>query len=182
MDIRFRFGSDDVELSAVSEKSSWRMRLPDGSEKLIEATRLEEDVLRLEVGDRVIDVPFALAGGNVLISFGGAAYEFSPAGAAGAKAGQSEQASGLLTAPMVGTISELFVKEGDWVEAYQSLAVIEAMKVLVTLEAPFAGAVRHLKVNKGDRIEHGATIMEIVAENSELPNSPVPIRDSSVQQ
>jgi pyruvate carboxylase subunit B len=62
---------------------------------------------------------------------------------------------------MTGSVADVLVKEGDSVQAYQPMAVVEAMKVLATLEAPIAGEVARIHVSKGDRVDHGALLIEI---------------------
>lgn len=62
---------------------------------------------------------------------------------------------------MGGVVAEVKVTAGEAVEAYQPLAVVEAMKVLATIEAPFAGTVRAVHIGRGDRVEHGQILVEI---------------------
>jgi biotin carboxyl carrier protein len=65
---------------------------------------------------------------------------------------------------MVGVVAGVSVAVGDRVAAYQPVAIVEAMKVLATLEAPFAGIVAAVHVKKGDAVEHGAPLVEITPE------------------
>jgi biotin carboxyl carrier protein len=95
-----------------------------------------------------------------MLSYSGQTYRFSPV--EGRKSGsQSAKASGLLRAPMVGVVAEILVMEGQEVMAYQPLAVLEAMKVMTTLEAPFAGTVRKIYAQQAQRVEHDAPIIEV---------------------
>lgn len=97
---------------------------------------------------------------GIEISFSGRTYVFREAGATPVK--ESRASSGLLVAPMVGVVVEVFVSEGDVVAAYQPLAVVEAMKVMATLEAPFAGTVERIFVPKGARVGHGDPVISVV--------------------
>jgi biotin carboxyl carrier protein len=97
--------------------------------------------------------------GRVWLSWQGRSFVLTPA-----TPGRRQRAvkkSGSLTAPMTGVVSAVLVQVGDTVEAYQPLAIVEAMKVLATLEAPFAGTVSAVHVAKNDRVEHGMVLVEL---------------------
>ncbi len=68
---------------------------------------------------------------------------------------------GHVTAPLPGNVFEIFVKEGDKVEAGQSLLVMEAMKMETELLANISGTIKAIYVNKGDRVTPGETLIEI---------------------
>lgn len=151
-----------VELAVEADESGgWRVRLPDGSERQIQAERRPGDTLRIAAGDRTFEVSFARKGDTVSFSHGGKAYAFEPA--RGPRGEAKKTGSGVLVAPMVGLVTDVLVSAGEVVRAYQPLVVIEAMKVLATLEAPFAGTVKQLHVAKGDQVSHGAPIVEVTA-------------------
>jgi 3-methylcrotonyl-CoA carboxylase alpha subunit len=78
-------------------------------------------------------------------------------------AGGSEEGDGGVRAPMNGRVAALFVEEGDFVEAGQRLAVVEAMKMEHALTAPFAGVVRDLTSVVGDQVEMGERIIQVEA-------------------
>lgn len=69
---------------------------------------------------------------------------------------------GHVTAPLPGNVFEIFVKEGDVVEAGQALLVMEAMKMETELLANIAGTIKAVHVTKGDRVTPGETLIEIV--------------------
>jgi pyruvate carboxylase len=71
------------------------------------------------------------------------------------------EASGSLTAPMAGVVAEVLVTVGQYVGAYQPLIVIESMKVMTTIEAPFAGLVKTLSAERGRQVHHGEELAEI---------------------
>jgi 3-methylcrotonyl-CoA carboxylase alpha subunit len=72
-----------------------------------------------------------------------------------------ETGDGIIKAPMHGKVLELFVRAGDRVESGQRLAVIEAMKMEHTLNAPFAGVVGRISAAAGAQVVEGAHIMVI---------------------
>ncbi|MEN3803049.1 biotin/lipoyl-containing protein, partial [Aeromonas veronii] len=65
--------------------------------------------------------------------------------------------------PDIGTdeveITEILVKVGDKVEAEQSLITVEGDKASMEVPAPFAGTVKEIKVNTGDKVSTGSLIM-----------------------
>ncbi|CCR42959.1 dihydrolipoyllysine-residue acetyltransferase [Salmonella enterica subsp. enterica serovar Agona str. 63.H.87] len=56
-------------------------------------------------------------------------------------------------------VTEVMVKVGDTVEAEQSLITVEGDKASMEVPAPFAGTVKEIKVNTGDKVSTGSLIM-----------------------
>ncbi len=67
------------------------------------------------------------------------------------------------TAPMPGLVRQLMVKVGDAVKAGQPLAVMEAMKLQLTLSAGGDAVVEALLVNEGDMIAEGTELVKLKA-------------------
>ncbi len=63
--------------------------------------------------------------------------------------------------PMVGKIVKIDVKEGDTVEAGQTLATFESMKMEMPLVATAAGVVKNLKIEVGQVVGADATFCDI---------------------
>ncbi len=59
-----------------------------------------------------------------------------------------------LTAPLPGTVIELFARTGDSVEAGQVLLVIEAMKMKNSIRSTRAGTITEVLVNAGETVAH----------------------------
>lgn len=74
-------------------------------------------------------------------------------------AGITESSDSQLTAPMPGTLRRLLVKEGQVVEAKQTVAILEAMKMEHNLRAPKPGRVTKIFFKEGDVLEAGATVL-----------------------
>jgi len=64
-------------------------------------------------------------------------------------------ASGAITTPIPGVITELFVKEGDVVIVGQKLFKIEAMKMQNVINSTIAGAVKKIVVSVNDSLVQG---------------------------
>ena len=73
----------------------------------------------------------------------------------------SSAGEGGLTAPMPGTILEIYAKAGQRVREGQTLLVMEAMKMEHRIQAPKAGEVLSVNFSEGDRVDMGATLVEL---------------------
>ncbi|KMV73997.1 pyruvate dehydrogenase [bacteria symbiont BFo2 of Frankliniella occidentalis] len=69
-------------------------------------------------------------------------------------------------------VTEILVKVGDTVELEQSLLTVEGDKASMEVPAPFAGKVKEIKVNTGDKVNTGSLIMTFeVAGDAAVPAS-----------
>ena len=59
-----------------------------------------------------------------------------------------------LTAPLPGTVIEVFVKAGDYIETGQVILVIEAMKMKNSIRSTRAGEVAEVLVSAGQTVAH----------------------------
>jgi len=56
-------------------------------------------------------------------------------------------------------VTEILVKVGDTIAAEQSLITVEGDKASMEVPAPFAGTVKEIKINTGDKVSTGSLIM-----------------------
>jgi acetyl-CoA/propionyl-CoA carboxylase biotin carboxyl carrier protein len=82
-------------------------------------------------------------------------------------ADQADVSDGTVTAPMPGTVLELRVTEGDAVAEGQVLGMMEAMKMELSLKAPFAGTVTAVEVDVGHQVALGATLFVVSTASSD---------------
>ena len=84
--------------------------------------------------------------------------EAAPAAAAPAAASAKE-----VHVPDIGgdevEVTEIMVKVGDTIAAEQSLITVEGDKASMEVPAPFAGTVKGIKINTGDKVSTGSLIM-----------------------
>jgi 3-methylcrotonyl-CoA carboxylase alpha subunit len=78
-----------------------------------------------------------------------------------AHAGEGAAEGGRLTAPMPGKVIAFFAKTGDKVTKGQPLAVMEAMKMEHTLNAPRDGVVAELLYAVGDQVGEGGELLRL---------------------
>jgi acetyl-CoA carboxylase biotin carboxyl carrier protein len=83
-------------------------------------------------------------------------------------AGEAEEEGFLVTAPMVGTFyaasspgAAAYVQVGDRVKEGDTLCIIEAMKMMNQIEADVAGVVKSIRVQNGEPVEYGQTLIVI---------------------
>jgi glutaconyl-CoA/methylmalonyl-CoA decarboxylase subunit gamma len=67
--------------------------------------------------------------------------------------------AGELTAPLPGTVIELFVKTGEYVEAGQVMLIIEAMKMKNSIRSIRAGKITEVLVSAGETVAHKQTLV-----------------------
>ncbi|SDA98255.1 acetyl/propionyl/methylcrotonyl-CoA carboxylase subunit alpha [Sinorhizobium sp. NFACC03] len=79
----------------------------------------------------------------------------------------SEVADDEVSAPMPGIVKLIRVRPGDTVEKGQALAVMEAMKMELTLSASRAGVVESVLVSEGEQVSAGAVLVMLQAESAE---------------
>jgi len=66
----------------------------------------------------------------------------------------SSQHANEMTAPLPGTVIEMFVKAGDVIESGQVIVIIEAMKMKNSIRSAYAGKVAEVLVRAGDTVAH----------------------------
>ena len=64
-----------------------------------------------------------------------------------------------MTAPLPGTVIEVFVKAGDQIEAGQVILVIEAMKMKNSIRSVRAGKIIEVLVNANQTVAHKQTLV-----------------------
>ena len=91
----------------------------------------------------------------------------SEAPAASAPA-EAEEDGFLVTAPMVGTFyaasspgAAPYVQVGDRIKEGDTLCIIEAMKMMNQIEADVSGVVKSIRVQNGEPVEYGQTLLVI---------------------
>lgn len=74
--------------------------------------------------------------------------------------------SHLITAPMPGKITKIFVQQGSPVEKAEPLLVMEAMKMEYTLKSDLKTTVEKIDIKVGDQVSLGQLLIELKPESA----------------
>lgn len=67
----------------------------------------------------------------------------------------------IIVSPMPGKVVKLLVKEGDEVQAGQTVVIISAMKMESEFKARVSGVIKHIAVNEGDTVDANKVLITI---------------------
>jgi geranyl-CoA carboxylase alpha subunit len=99
---------------------------------------------------------------NLHVSAAGSTFVFSESGFD--HAADDPAGGGRIKAPVSGLVIDVFVKLGQWIEAGQTLALIEAMKMETRVTAFHAGCVTAVNAQPGIQVASGSLLFEIEKE------------------
>jgi acetyl-CoA carboxylase biotin carboxyl carrier protein len=66
-----------------------------------------------------------------------------------------------VTSMMAGVVVEILVKQGDQVDDGMDVAILESMKMQLPVQSAASGKVAAVKVNSGDFVNEGDTLLEL---------------------
>ncbi|WP_113632753.1 pyruvate dehydrogenase complex dihydrolipoyllysine-residue acetyltransferase [Pectobacterium peruviense] len=165
-------GADEVEVTEVLVKVGDKVEAEqslitvEGDKASMEVPSPQAGVvkeIKVSVGDKVET-------GKLIMIFDSAdgAADAAPAKAeekkeAAPAAAPAASAAKEVNVPDIGgdevEVTEILVKVGDTVAAEQSLITVEGDKASMEVPAPFAGTVKEIKINTGDKVSTGSLIM-----------------------
>ncbi|ECC8921589.1 pyruvate dehydrogenase complex dihydrolipoyllysine-residue acetyltransferase [Salmonella bongori] len=170
-------GSDEVEVTEIMVKVG-------------DTVEAEQSLITVEGDKASMEVPAPFAGTvkeikintGDKVSTGSLIMVFDVAGEAGAAVPAAAKAEAAPAAAPAATgakdvnvpdiggdeveVTEVMVKVGDKVEAEQSLITVEGDKASMEVPAPFAGTVKEIKINTGDKVKTGSLIMVFEVEGA----------------
>ncbi|CRY01257.1 pyruvate dehydrogenase complex dihydrolipoyllysine-residue acetyltransferase [Yersinia enterocolitica] len=168
-------GGDEVEVTEVMVKVG-------------DTVAAEQSLITVEGDKASMEVPAPFAGtvkeikintgdkvstGSLIMVFevaGAAAPAAATESAPAAPAAPPASAAKNVEVPDIGgdevEVTEVMVKVGDKVAAEQSLITVEGDKASMEVPAPFAGIVKEIKINTGDKVKTGSLIMVFEVEGA----------------
>lgn len=158
----FHYQGNFITLTAQPDGKGWKIALPDGTKYTLLHAEATENILTLQTAAGRVQLAFIQTPQGIEIQHRGRVYRFQRAEPTRRSATQHSSAEGVLTAPMPGLVTKVFVQQGERVEAGQRLLTLEAMKTEQSLRAPFAGVVQQLNAREGELVQEGAVLVEIV--------------------
>lgn len=135
----------------------WSVRIGDEARE-VEARRLADGRLRITIDGRAFDADCAPCGDQLQVRVDGRTHLLA---AAGARARAAEPASGVIEAPMTGTIQKVLRHQGDEVATGDVLIVLTAMKMEHRLTAAVGGVLVELHAVPGQAVESGMLLARI---------------------
>jgi acetyl/propionyl-CoA carboxylase alpha subunit/acetyl-CoA carboxylase carboxyltransferase component len=134
--------------AAKVSRDRYRVAL-DGRSVEVDVDRLSPLESRLTVGGRRFSVVAVTAAGSHLVEVDGVTHRVT------------RDAGGLVRAPAPSVVVALRVQPGQEVEAGQTIAVLESMKMETAVRAPFSGRVRQLLVAVNAQVDAGAALLDL---------------------
>lgn len=69
-------------------------------------------------------------------------------------------------APLAGKIIKIYIAEGETIQAEEAVAILESMKMELTIRAPVSGVIKEVNVKPNDIVHEGDIIAVIAESNS----------------
>src|SRR5215831_1172504 len=111
MKLEFSYRENSLSLDVERAGEEVSVTLPDGKRHNIRVERNADSTITVAEDDRVLRIPFRRVREGVEFCYRGRCFEFSPGSSARGRGAQGSS-SGILTAPMVGTVTEVLVATG----------------------------------------------------------------------
>ena len=125
----------------------------------VEANVLPDGRIRCDLDGHVFEADSAPSGRALQVRVAGRTWTLQPSEGRAAQ-GAIEQ-SGVIEAPMTGTVIQVAVEPGATVEVGQTVVVLSAMKIEHKLVAGIAGTVAELNASIDDTVDQGAILARI---------------------
>jgi acetyl/propionyl-CoA carboxylase alpha subunit len=148
----------EIEILDISEtRISARI---DGEEIAAQIERQSDGSAILALENRRYRVVGSKRASSILVAAGSMSAEYQVVEARrGSRKGGLTSMS--VDAPMPGMVLKILVSEGALVSANDPLIVLEAMKTETTLRAESPALIKRIRVQVGQRVDHGAVLIEL---------------------
>jgi len=168
MELRFGVGGRVVEL-VVSEKDGHTVVNVDGRDVVVDEVLIDERSVTVRIAGKRHRVLVDSERGHVFAASAGHAWEFIPGEEAAAEQAGAGAFNPLITSPMPGKVLQVLASAGDTVEPDGALLLLEAMKMEMTVRATHRCRVVAIKVEAGQMVGPGDTLVELEELTAEDP-------------
>jgi len=156
-----RTGAVAHEIEIVAITDAMVTARIDGEEIAAPVARLADGRLTLGIGDRRYHLYGTQRANSISVAAGAMSAEYQIIEVRRGAGQGGGLTSSSVDAPMPGTVLKILVNEGARVAANDPLIVLEAMKTETTLRAESDATIKRIHVQVGQRIDHGATLIEL---------------------
>jgi len=165
MDYRLKIGEETVaaSLKTTAEKNAYRVRVGD-AEHLVRTISVTPHRLQLQLDDaRRLDCHVAESADGLWVWIDGRARLVGDADRPERRSGRRGPGGGPseVTPPTPSTVVSVLVEVGQAVEKGAPCVVVSAMKMEITLAAPYAGTVTAVNTAVGSKANPGEILVEI---------------------
>jgi biotin carboxyl carrier protein len=163
MNYTLRIAGRDIPLDIDLTGEGTLSGTVDGREVKGSCRVISENRVLVELDGKVVNAFLAEGPDGMLVHAGGIAYLVQDADTL-SRAGSKRRGKELpqsVTPPMPAVVVRIMASPGDRVEKGQAVAVVSAMKMETTLQAPYAGTVAKVNTAEGEKVMPGQILMDI---------------------
>jgi biotin carboxyl carrier protein len=125
------------------------------------------ETVEIEVGGRTLTGTVEKIQGTLWVHVNGKCFAYEPRRRMASTAPKAKCTEDLIVAPMPGKVTKVHVRQGDVVEAHQTLVVLEAMKMQYYLKASADGVIHKVECRDGEQVELNQPLIKYGATSKE---------------
>jgi len=160
MKFNFRHADQDHSLGILPSAAGFQAQIGEAAHDL-RVIQAEQGNLTFESDDRQTRVHWVKEGRRIWLHLDGRTFVMEKTAANAGATGAGRSTESILRAPMPGNLRELLVAEGDQVEQGQLLMLLEAMKMEIRIQAPYAAKVLRIALQPGASVEKDQILVEL---------------------
>jgi 3-methylcrotonyl-CoA carboxylase alpha subunit len=153
--------SEELRVGPVKPKDRYTVLSENGDAVTLTAREITPGRWRLNEGDAVLLIDARQHAGVIELDTPEGRLIFHPAAPLDFVGGDAA-ADRSVTSPLTGLIVEIKVAEGQPVAEGDVIAVMESMKLEISIRATAAGIASNISISKGDMVDRGQVIAEIL--------------------
>jgi biotin carboxyl carrier protein len=127
----------------------------------VQVVGVEHGKVRLRIGGQDLTVYWAAGDEGRWLSLKGKVYRLQRPSTSGRESEEGVRGEKTLRAPMPGQIQDVLVAEGDRVKKGETLVLLEAMKMVIRVQAAADAQVESVHVEAGQTVDRGQALVEL---------------------